>query len=109
MDIRRGRLLPYENARENEEERHVCCLQLDVIDRCLSLWSNPGDTVLSPFAGVGSEVYESVLSGRKGVGVELKGTYYNQALANVKAAAKQFLIQTEPLLHHAEMIESPPE
>lgn len=85
MDIRRGRLMPYVQARENEEEKHVCPLQLDVIDRCLTLWSNPGDTVLTPFMGVGSEVYESVLNGRKAIGMELKATYYRQAARNLAA------------------------
>jgi DNA modification methylase len=86
MDIRRGRLLPYVEARENKEEKHVCPLQLDVIDRCLLLWSNPGDTVLSPFMGVGSEVFCAVAMDRKAIGVELKATYYRQAVRNVKAA-----------------------
>ena len=76
--------MPYQAARENAEERHVCPLQLDVIERCLTLWSNPGETLLTPFAGVGSEVYCAILNGRKGIGVELKGTYYRQALANLR-------------------------
>lgn len=86
MDIRGGRLLPYMDSKETEEEKHVCTLQLDVIDRCLALWSNPGDIVLSPFMGVGSEVYEAVVNGRKGIGVELKSTYFRQAAANLKNA-----------------------
>lgn len=86
MDIRRGRLLPYDQAKENPEEKHVCPLQLDVIDRCLALWSNPDDVILSPFMGVGSEVYEAVRLGRKGIGVELKETYYRQAVKNVAKA-----------------------
>lgn len=86
MDIRRGRLMPYREARENDEEKHVCPLQLDVIDRCLAMWSNPGDTVLSPFMGVGSEIYEAVRTGRKGIGMELKPTYYRQAVANLAKA-----------------------
>jgi DNA modification methylase len=85
-DIRTGRLLPYKEARENEEEKHVCPLQLDVIDRCLTLYSNPGDTVLTPFMGIGSEVFAAVASGRRGVGIELKETYYKQALANIRIA-----------------------
>lgn len=88
MDIRRDRLLPYVEARENEEEKHACPLQLDVIDRCLVLWSNPGETVLSPFAGVGSELYESVVNGRRAVGMELKSTYYRQARGNLEAIQK---------------------
>jgi len=85
-DIRSGRLLPYQEAKENEEEKHVCPLQLDVIERCLTLWSNLGDVVLTPFMGVGSEVYGAVLNGRKAIGIELKGTYYEQARKNVPAA-----------------------
>jgi DNA modification methylase len=89
MDIRRGRLLPYQQARENEEERHVCPLQLDVIDRCLTLWSNPGEAVLTPFMGIGSEVYGAIVNGRRAVGVELKASYYRQAKRNIAAAVEQ--------------------
>jgi len=84
MDIRRGRLLPYREAKENPEERHVCPLQLDVIDRCITMWSNTGDTVLTPFMGVGSEVYEAVRLGRKAIGTELKQTYFRQAVKNLE-------------------------
>lgn len=84
MDIRRGRLMPYDTARETPEEKHVCPLQLDVIDRCLAMWSNPGDVVLTPFMGVGSEVYEAVRMGRKAIGIELKPTYYRQARSNLE-------------------------
>jgi DNA modification methylase len=89
MDIRRDRLLPYDEAKEDPEEKHVCPLQLDSIDRCLAMWSNPGETILSPFMGVGSEVYESVRLGRRGVGIELKGTYYRQAAKNMERATKE--------------------
>lgn len=85
-DIRTGRLMPYVEARETEDEKHVCPLQLDVIERCLTLWSNPGDVVLTPFMGVGSEVFMAVAMGRKGVGIELKESYYRQAMKNVKLA-----------------------
>ena len=84
MDIRRKRLLPYQEARENKEEKHVCPLQLDVIDRCLLLWSNPDETLLTPFMGVGSEAYCAAVMGRKAIGIELKATYYRQAVQNVK-------------------------
>lgn len=84
MDIRRGRLLPYQGGRENPEEKHVCPLQLDVIDRCLAMWSNPEDVLLTPFMGIGSEVYEAVRMGRKAIGTELKATYYRQAVANLE-------------------------
>lgn len=86
-DIRIDRVLPYKESRDPEDERHVHPLQLDVIERACVLWSNPGETVLTPFMGVGSEVYGAVLNGRRGIGAELKPSYYKQAvrnLANVK-------------------------
>lgn len=86
-DIRPGRQLPCDDAKGEEEEKLVCPLQLDVIDRCLMLWSNPGDTVLTPFMGIGSEVYGAVRLGRRGVGVELKSSYYNRAVRNVESLA----------------------
>jgi hypothetical protein len=85
-DVRIDRVLPYKASREPDDERHVHPLQLDVIDRCVELRSNPGEVVLTPFMGVGSEVYSAVRLGRKGVGVELKRSYYNQAMQNVKRA-----------------------
>lgn len=88
MDIRSGRLLPYEDSKENEEEKHVCPLQLDVIDRLLTLYSNPGDTLLTPFAGVGSELYCALINDRKAIGTELKSSYYRQAVRNVRAGAE---------------------
>jgi DNA modification methylase len=75
--------------KEVEDEKHMHPLQLDVIERCLTLWSNPGETVLTPFMGVGSEVYGAVANGRRGVGIELKPTYYRQAIGNLKAIAEQ--------------------
>jgi DNA modification methylase len=86
MDIRRKRLLPYQEARENVEEKHVCPLQLDVIERCLVLWSNPGETLLTPFMGVGSEAYCAAINNRHAIGIELKPTYYRQAVRNVRKA-----------------------
>jgi DNA modification methylase len=85
-DIRLDRVLPYRPAREEEDEKHVHPLQLDVIERIITLWSNPGNTVLTPFMGVGSEVYQALLQGRKGLGIELKTSYYNQALKNLEHA-----------------------
>lgn len=85
-DVRIGRILPFKEAREEDDERHVHPLQLDVIARCLVLWSNPGEVVLTPFMGVGSEVYEAVRQGRKGIGIELKESYYRQALLNMADA-----------------------
>ncbi len=87
-DIRIQRILPFENARDADDEKHVHPLQLDVIDRCVELFSNPGETVFTPFMGVGSEVYSPVCLGRRGVGVELKASYYRQAVRNVTAAAE---------------------
>lgn len=85
-DIRMNRVLPYKAARDVDDEKHVHPLQLDVIDRCITLWSNPGETVLTPFMGIGSEVYAALCLGRKGIGVELKTSYYRQAERNVSAA-----------------------
>lgn len=85
-DVRIDRVLPFREAKADEDEKHVHPLQLDVIDRCLVLWSNPGEKVLTPFMGVGSEVYGAVAAGRFGIGVELKPTYFRQAVRNVAAA-----------------------
>jgi len=85
-DVRIDRVLPYREARDSEDEKHVHPLQLDVIDRILTLWSNAGETVLTPFMGVGSEVYSAVKMGRRGVGIELKSSYYRQAVKNVSSA-----------------------
>ncbi len=82
-DVRIRRVLPYREARDSEDERHLHPLQLDVIDRCLVLWSNPGETVLTPFMGVGSEVYSAVRNGRRAIGIELKSTYFRQAIKNL--------------------------
>ena len=85
-DIRIGRVLPFRGARDSEDEKHVHPLQLDVIDRVVTLWSNPGETVLTPFMGVGSEVYAPLRMGRRAIGVELKPSYYRQALKNIAVA-----------------------
>lgn len=89
-DIRIGRVLPYKAARDQEDEKHVHPLQLDTIERCVHLWSNPGETVFTPFMGVGSEVYAAVCCGRRGVGVELKSSYFRQAERNVAAALSEW-------------------
>lgn len=85
-DIRIGRVLPFKAAKDSEDEKHVHPLQLDVIDRVITLWSNPGETVLTPFMGVGSEVYAALCAGRKAIGIELKPSYYRQAEKNVAMA-----------------------
>jgi len=84
-DIRIDNVLKYKEARENKEEKHVHPLQLDAIDRCVQLYTNPDETVMTPFMGVGSEVYSPVSLGRKGIGIELKETYFNQAVENLKS------------------------
>lgn len=86
MDINPSRTLQYKNARTNEDERHICPLQLDVIERGIDLWSAPGDVVLSPFAGIGSEGYVAVKKGRKFIGIELKPSYFKCAVNNLKQA-----------------------
>jgi hypothetical protein len=82
-DVRIDRVLPFKESRDEDDEKHVHPLQLDVIDRCLVLWSNPGEIVLTPFMGVGSEIYGAVSAGRFGLGMELKPSYYRQAQKNL--------------------------
>ena len=84
MDIDQTRTLQHRPGRDPADEQHISPLQLDVIERCIELWSNPGDVVLTPFLGIGSEVYAAVEMGRKGVGFELKPSYFAQAVANLK-------------------------
>lgn len=86
MDINPSRTLQYTTARDEEDERHICPLQLDVIERCLQLWSNPGDIVLSPFAGIGSEGHVAIKLERRFIGVELKPSYFRIACRNLAAA-----------------------
>jgi superfamily II DNA or RNA helicase len=87
MNIAQTKVLNYQAAKEAEDERHICPLQLEVIERCIKLWSNPGDLVFSPFAGIGSEGYEAILAGRRFIGAELKTGYVNYAVKNLAAAA----------------------
>ncbi len=89
MDIDPNDTLQFRSAREHDDERHICPLQLEVIRRGVELWTNPGDIVLSPFTGIGSEGYVAVEMGRRFVGVELKPSYYRQAVANLHALDKQ--------------------
>lgn len=86
MDIAQSDVLSHRIAREEADERHIAPLQLTVIRRCLQIWSMPGDVVLSPFAGIGSEGYVAIEMGRRFLGIELKASYYRQAVANLKAA-----------------------
>lgn len=83
FDIRQTNTLEYRAAREEDDEKHICPLQLDTVERCMALWSAPGDIVLTPFMGVGTEVYVAVKNGRKGLGVELKSRYFRQAKKNL--------------------------
>lgn len=87
MDIAQGDVLSRKEAREEQDEAHISPLQLTPIRRCLELWSNPGDTVLSPFAGIGSELYVSLEMGRRPIGAELKPSYWRQAVQNCRRAA----------------------
>lgn len=84
FDINQTRVLNFRNAKDEQDEKHICPLQLDVVERCLELWTNPGDKVLSPFAGIGTEVYCAVEADRIGIGIELKESYFNQAVKNLK-------------------------
>lgn len=88
-DINPSDTLQFRTARENDDERHICPLQLTVIRRCMELWTNPKDVVLTPFAGIGSEMYVALGMGRKALGIELKESYFNLALHNCKKAVKE--------------------
>lgn len=94
-DVRIDRVLPFEAGRDENDERHVHPLQLDVIERVVTLWSNPGDTVLTPFMGVGSEVYMPVRLGRRAIGVELKPSYFRQAVKNLARAEEETPVQPD--------------
>jgi hypothetical protein len=85
-DIKIDHVLPYEEAKDPEDEEHPHPLQLQVIERAVTLWTNPGEIVLTPFMGVGSEVYQPVRMGRRAIGIELKPSYYRQALKNIEGA-----------------------
>lgn len=89
MDINPSRTLQHRSARENNDERHICPLQLDVIDRAIDLWSKPGDVVLSPFMGIGSEGYEAIIKGRSFIGIELKASYFKCAVKNLNEAVNE--------------------
>ena len=95
-DVRLLRVLPYKESRDEEDEKHVHPLQLDVIERVITLWSNPEEIVFTPFMGVESEVYCAVGLGRRGVGVELKSSYYRQAEKNI-ATAEDKTVEQESL------------
>ncbi len=89
-DIRIDNVLPFRDSKEEDDEKHVHPLQLDVVDRLVELYSNPGEVVLTPFMGVGSEVFSPVSMGRKAIGIELKDSYFKQAALNLKEAERRF-------------------
>lgn len=93
-DINPSDTLQKESAREDKDERHIAPLQLEVIQRAVELWTNPGDLVFSPFLGIGSELYVSLQLGRRGVGSELKPSYYRQAVANLQSAEREYATPT---------------
>lgn len=97
-DVRIGRVLPYKDCKDPEDEKHVHPLQLDVIERVVVLRSNPGETVLTPFLGVGSEAYGAILNGRRAIGIELKRAYFLQAVKNCAEAAAGNIREEVPLL-----------
>jgi DNA modification methylase len=103
-DIRTNHVLPYREARESEEEKHCHPMMLDVIERLVQLWSNPNDIVLTPFMGVGSEVYGAIINGRRGIGIELKASYFRQAIKNMALAdvdhEQETLLFDDPLADH---------
>ena len=89
MDINPNDTLQFRSAREHDDERHICPLQLDVIRRGIRLWTKAGDVVLTPFLGIGSEAFCAVEMGRKAIGIELKKSYFDQAVKNIDALAAQ--------------------
>ena len=91
-DIKQGDTLQRKSARAEKDERHICPLQLEVIKRCIELWTNPGDIVLDPFAGIGSSPYMALRMDRRAIGIELKDTYYEQAVANCEIALTESII-----------------
>lgn len=96
-DIRIDNILPYRDSKEDDDEKHVHPLQLDVIDRIVELYSNPNEVVFTPFMGVGSEVFSPVSKGRKGIGIELKDSYFKQAKLNLKEASKRYKEKIEQI------------
>lgn len=92
MDIIQSDTLQRRSARDEKDERHICPLQLGVIERCINLWTAPNDIVLDPFAGIGSVPWQAVKMGRRGIGIELKDTYYKQAVSNLQLIEQQYLV-----------------
>lgn len=99
MDINPSRVLTYTTAREVNDERHICPLQLDVVERCMEMWSNEGDVVLSPYGGIGTEGVVAVECGRKSISMELKESYWKHNIANHAAAEKRWKELGRDLFH----------
>jgi DNA modification methylase len=91
--IQESDVLRYALARDKDDEKHICPLQLGVIERCIKLYSNPGETILTPFMGIGSEVYQAVRFGRKAIGIELKESYFRIAVQNAIYSESHFIGQ----------------
>lgn len=102
FDIQQTKVLNYRLAKGKQDDKHICPLQLGVIERAIDLWTNPGDMVFSPFAGIGSEVYQAVKQGRIGLGVELKRDYLNVACDNLERAERELLAETNDLFSLAD-------
>lgn len=94
LGIRETNTLNARVARDEADERHICPLQIDFIERCVRLWSNPGELVLSPFAGIGSEIHTAVRLGRRGIGIELKPAYWRTAVNNLRALDEKMALPT---------------
>ena len=94
-DVRGDNILPFRDSKEEDDEKHVHPLQLDVIDRLVELYSNPNEVILTPFMGVGSEVFSPVSMGRKAIGIELKDSYFKQAKLNLAEASKRFNVKSK--------------
>lgn len=92
MDIIQSDTLQRRSARDEKDEKHICPLNLNVIERCINLWTAPNDIVLDPFAGIGSVPWQAVKMGRRGIGIELKDTYYKQAVANLQLMEQQYIV-----------------
>jgi DNA modification methylase len=110
MDIRIDRVLKFREAKDGEDEKHVHPLQLDVIERAVVMWSNPGEIVMTPFMGVGSEVYGAAINGRRAIGTELKPSYFNQAALNLEATEEVVAVASPRLfeMEDAELEEVAP-
>ena len=89
LGIQESDTLQYQSAKTESDEKHICPLQLGTIERCIKLYSNPGETVLTPFMGIGSEAYQAVKFGRRAIGIELKESYWNIAVQNLRSAVSK--------------------